>query len=77
MPIDKRRNYLYKDGKAEIFEGPEILKKVKEGWTDHPDKKSFTQEELADLGINTKDSTSGAVTMKGAGSGAVTMKKSP
>ena len=34
------RAWLYKDGKAEIFEGKEVEKKIKEGWFDSQDKAS-------------------------------------
>jgi len=75
MPIDKYINWLYKDGKAELFKGDEIQKKVKEGWTDHPDKKADSKDDEAD---KKGAAGSGAVTTESATSGAVTKEtKSP
>lgn len=66
MPLDKDRNWLYKDGKAELFEGDEILKKVEEGWTDSPDTPSpkSGKEGAASGAVTTKAATSGAITKK-------------
>ena len=78
------RTFLYKDGKAEIFQGEEVTKKLAEGWFDNPSEtptaESDPQKEKEEE-IKSDDAASGAVTQenkdKDSASAASTFKQKP